>query len=250
MAAGPRAEGAGPSRRRPAVEKAAEESLTASSLAAGVTASAASGSGHDAGEVKAAASAGACEASVLQATGDAVQKLLLQHTWCLWVLQYTTSSKDDWQNSQMNVHAFSTVEDFWRGFNNIKSPSRLGNIDFSVFKKDIAPAWEDETCRQGGRWMAKIDKLRPEDFDELWLNVILTMIGEGFGGPGLCVCGAVVSSRAKNCKMALWLSDKSEEKAMPTGQAFHQILQDAGFVGEITFENFDTQTKAYSIGKK
>lgn len=249
MAAGPRTEGSSPSRRRPVAEKDAEEHAhSASSLVAEVTASTASGSGHDATEV--AIPGEASEVCGVQACGEALQKLPLQHAWCLWVLQYSLSTKDNWQNSQMNVHAYDTVEDFWRAFNNINSPSRLGNIDFSVFKKDIAPAWEDETCRQGGRWLAKLDKLRPEDFDELWLNVILTMIGEGFGEPGLCVCGAVVSSRAKNSKMALWLSEKSEEKAVPIGQAFHQILQEAGFSGEIIFEEFQTQSKAFSIGKQ
>lgn len=240
MAEGSRT-GSSPSRPRPEKEKEAEEdSLSASSIP-GVTASTASGSGHD-----------PAEAAASQDKEEVLQKrpLLLQHNWCVWVLQYSLSTKDDWQNSQSNVHAFATVEDFWRAFNNIKSPSRLGNIDFSVFKKDIAPAWEDETCRQGGRWLAKIDKLRPEDFDELWLNVMLTLIGEGFGEPGLCVCGAVVSSRAKTSKMALWLSDKSEEKAMPIGKAFHEILQDAGFSGEIFFEDFVSKKEAFSIGKK
>lgn len=225
-----------------------EDQQSSSSNIAGVTASTASGSGHDAGEV--AALGDASEAAAASApAGAAVQKHPLQHTWCLWVLMHKQSTKDNWQNSQMNVHAFNTVEDFWRLFNNIKSPSRLGIIDFSLFKKDIAPAWEDDTCRQGGRWVSKIDKMRPQDFDELWLTLLLTIIGENLGDAGHCVCGAVVSSRQKNSKMALWLSDKDEEKVLPVGRTFHKLLKDAGVRGDIVFEDFSNSSKAaYTLG--
>lgn len=170
----------------------------------------------------------------------------LQHTWCFWVLIHNSSAKDNWQ--QKNVHSFATVEEFWRLFNNIKTPSRLGVLDCSVFKKDIAPAWEDETCKTGGRWMAKIDKMKPQDFDTMWLNICLSMIGEGLGAEGSCICGAVMSARAKASKIALWISERSEEKAVAVGEAYHKILKDAGFEGPIHFEDFTTNAKsAYSL---
>lgn len=171
------------------------------------------------------------------------EKHPLQNEWCFWVLLHNQTKKDNWQNAQKNVYAFNTVEDFWRLHNNIKSPSRLGVVDFSLFKKDITPAWEDETCRHGGRWLAKIDKMKPQDFDSMWLNLLLTMIGEGFGEEGDCICGAVVSFRAKNSKIALWLSKSDEAQVLPQGRAFHQHLQDFGFVADVLFENF-AQSKA------
>jgi len=172
----------------------------------------------------------------------------LHRSWCFWVLIHSSSAKDNWQHSQKKVHEFTTVEEFWRLFNNIKTPSRLGTIDCSVFKKDVAPAWEDETCKNGGRWIAKIDRMKPQDFDTLWMNLTLTLIGEGLGPQGGCVCGAVVSARNKASKVALWISDSSEEKAMPIGEAYHSILKDAGFGGDIHFENFITSAKsAYTL---
>jgi len=162
----------------------------------------------------------------------------LQNTWCFWVLIHSSSAKDNWQHSQKNVHSFSTVEDFWRLFNNIKTPSKLGVIDCSVFKKDVAPAWEDETCKNGGRWIAKIDRMKPQDFDQLWVNLLLTLIGENLGPQGSIVCGAVVSARNKASKVALWISDRSEDKAMAVGEAYHKMLKDAGFNGDLHFEDF------------
>jgi len=222
-----------------------EDAQSSSSLmASGVTASTASGSANDGFEA-ATTPHGAGEAFAANVAGAAGQKRPLHSTWCLWVLLHSQGAKESWQKSQMNIHTFSAVEDFWRLFNNIKSPSKLGIIDFSVFKKDIAPAWEDETCRRGGRWVAKIDKsVRPQDFDELWLNVVLTIIGESLGEAGSCICGAVVSSRNKTSKMALWISEREEEKALGIGRAFRSILQDAGFRGAINFEDFGDESKA------
>lgn len=214
-----------------------DDVVSASSLLAGVTASTASGSGHEVAEASAA----------VPSDGGISEKHPLHNEWCLWVLLHNQSKKDNWQNSQMNVHAFRTVEDFWRLYNNIKSPSRVGVIDFSVFKKDIAPAWEDETCRRGGRWFAKIDKMRAQEFDELWLTLILTMIGESFGEQGSCICGSVVSFRAKSSKIALWVSVPDESQVLPLGHAFHQMLQDAGFVVDLLFDNFALSKATFTI---
>lgn len=176
----------------------------------------------------------------------------LHNTWCLWVLLHNQSTKDNWQGSQTNVHAFSTVEDFWRLFNNVRMPSKLGSVDLSVFKKDIHPAWEDETCKHGGRWLAKLEKTRLEDFDTLWLDLVLTIIGEGFEDVGgQSVCGVVASSRPKgNSKVALWLSEREEEKVLPLGRAFLAMLRGwtGGFTNDIHFEAFGAGGEAvYSL---
>jgi len=184
----------------------------------------------------------ACSSSAAATADQALaEKHQLQHTWSLWALQRDPSTKDDWHGSQMNVCEFGYVEDFWRVFNNIRRPSRLGIVDFSCFKKDIHPAWEDETCRQGGRWIAKLEKAKPEDLDELWLNLVLTIIGENFEDVGgRCICGAVVSSRIRgSSKVALWLSEREIEKVMPLGHAFRAVLKDSmGFSGDLAFEDF------------
>merc|ERR1719162_51791 len=86
--------------------------------------------------------------------------------------------------------------------------------------------------------------MRPQDLDTLWTDIVLGIIGEGLGSEGTCVCGAVVSARNKVSKIALWISDRSEEKAVPVGKAFHQILKDGGFKGDISFEDFSSESKA------
>lgn len=175
------------------------------------------------------------------ASSDLQRAHPLQNTWCFWV--HLHSNSKDWQ-PQKNVHSFSSVEEFWQLFNSIKMPSKLGITDSSVFKKGIAPEWEDETCRAGGRWLAKIDRMKPNDFDNLWQDLVLTMIGESLGDEGSCICGAVVTSRNKSNKVALWLSVRDEETTMRIGRAYHKVLQEAGFNGDVHFEDFVSQAKA------
>lgn len=179
-------------------------------------------------------------------TNGTLQTHALQHSWCVWVLQFNQSSKDkdSWQSSQMRIGQFSTVEDFWRLFNNLKRPSKLGTVDFSFFKKEVVPDWDDETCIRGGRWLAKLEGFKPRDLDDLWLSVILTVIGEGFGEAGHLISGVVVASRRKDSKIALWLSDQSDEAVGTVGEAFQKVLQDAGFRGEINFEKFGQKADA------
>jgi translation initiation factor 4E len=154
----------------------------------------------------------------------------------------------------MNVYTFGTVEDCWRLFNNIKTPSRLGIIDFSVFKKDVSPAWEDETCRQGGRWIAKLDKKKAQECDDLWLNVVLSMVGEEtfsptLNGKGQNVCGAVISLRKTASKLAVWTTKREEAEVLPVGLTFQQMLKDHGHSGDLAFEDFASGCKApFSLG--
>lgn len=164
----------------------------------------------------------------------------LQHTWRLWALLHSQSTKENWQESQMIVHTFSSVEDFWRLFNNIRQPSQLGSIDFSLFKKDITPAWEDEACEGGGRWIAKLEKSKPVNFDGLWMDLVLAVIGENFENiGGQCIVGVVFAWRPKNIsKVAVWLSEREEEKVMPIGHAFRRLLQARSFSSDPIFEDF------------
>jgi len=181
----------------------------------------------------------------------------LENTWCLWVLMHgqpgtrVKNPKDQWQNSNSMVHTFSTVEDFWCLYNNIHGPAQQFHGDLSFFKKGISPAWEDPTCARGGRWLVKLEekatsKMKQETVEETWLNLILALIGEGFGGDDNdMVCGAVLSSRSKgSSKLALWVKSTETKVVIRLGETYKQILQMTMKEGDLGFENFEK--KAYT----
>ncbi|XP_050320147.1 eukaryotic translation initiation factor 4E1-like [Bactrocera neohumeralis] len=134
----------------------------------------------------------------------------LQNTWTLWYLENDRTKS--WEDMQNEITSFDTVEDFWSVYNHIKPPSdiKLGS-DYSLFKKGIRPMWEDAGNKQVGRWVITLNKTSKADLDNLWLDVLLCLIGEAFEHSDV-VCGAVVNIRGKNNKISIWTANGNNEE--------------------------------------
>lgn len=135
---------------------------------------------------------------------DSLIKHPLQNQWTLWY--YDNEKNKPWDACQHQISNFDTVEDFWSLYNHIKPSSEIkaGN-DYSVFKNGIRPMWEDDTNKNGGRWVITLAKyFRPGDVDRLWLDVVLCLIGEGFDYSE-DICGAVVNIRPRGHKICKYL---------------------------------------------
>jgi len=191
------------------------------------------------------------EEEMLDMRGDSTQEGLvltprepyqLQNNWCLYLMTPNSGGKqrdkDTWTDQQLLVHEFSTVEEFWCMYNNIHYPSEIGFADYSLFKKGILPAWEDPICMHGGRWLCKLPP-KYKTLDEIWLHLVLAMIGENFEH-GDKVCGSVVSARARATKVALWISTGDEREARKIGLTFLDLLNSKAEKRDccMTFERF------------
>ncbi|KAH8235011.1 hypothetical protein KR032_007567 [Drosophila birchii] len=148
----------------------------------------------------------------------------LQNTWTLWYLENDRSKS--WEDMQNEITSFDTVEDFWSLYNHIKPPSeiKLGS-DYSLFKKGIRPMWEDAANKQGGRWVITLNKSSKSDLDNLWLDVLLCLIGEAFDHSDQ-ICGAVVNIRGKSNKISIWTANgNNEEAALEIGHKLRDALR-------------------------
>lgn len=68
--------------------------------------------------------------------------------------------------------------------------------------------WEEPKNVNGGRWVLSLNKNdRFRDLNNLWLELLLCLIGEGFGDNSDMVCGGVVNVRPKGDKISLWTTD-------------------------------------------
>lgn len=96
----------------------------------------------------------------------------LQDQWTLWYLE--NDRNKSWEDMQNKVTSFSTVEDFWSLHSHIVDPSVLGDLnDYSLFKGNIRPMWEDKANKHGGRWILNISKQqRRSDVDDMWLDTV------------------------------------------------------------------------------
>ncbi|XP_022208275.2 eukaryotic translation initiation factor 4E1 isoform X4 [Drosophila obscura] len=148
----------------------------------------------------------------------------LQNTWTLWYLENDRTKS--WEDMQNEITSFDAVEDFWSLYNHIKPPSeiKLGS-DYSLFKKGIRPMWEDAANKQGGRWVITLNKSSKSDLDNLWLDVLLCLIGEAFDHSDQ-ICGAVVNIRGKSNKISIWTADgNNEEAALEIGHKLRDALR-------------------------
>ncbi|CRL08365.1 CLUMA_CG021344, isoform A [Clunio marinus] len=136
----------------------------------------------------------------------------LQHAWTLWY--YEPDRTKTWEDNQNQVSTFNTVEDFWSLFTHIRQPSevKIGS-DYSLFKENIRPMWEDKANKNGGRWMISLNRNQRPELDRYWIDTVLCLIGEAFENFD-DVCGAVVNIRPKGDKIAVWTSNSNNKDAL------------------------------------
>ena len=113
--------------------------------------------------------------------------LTLNYRWTFWYV-YTLSHREKKKMKRVRhyeyvlheVFTFSTLEDFWRMFNNTYQTSEvISNTDYLMFKKHIKPEWEDPANRAGGKWVitAPIEEDMEEEVAEAWTSLLLSVIG-------------------------------------------------------------------------
>ncbi|CAD5231903.1 unnamed protein product [Bursaphelenchus xylophilus] len=134
---------------------------------------------------------------------------MLQHKWAFWFLKGDRTK--NWEDCLKQVVVIDSVELFWRFYIQIMPASCLSfGSDYYLFKEGVKPMWEDPHNVNGGRWLVVVDKQqRHTKLDELWLELMMAVIGEQFKGNGKYICGAAVNLRQKGDKVALWTSDAS-----------------------------------------
>lgn len=174
----------------------------------------------------------------------------LNSKWTLWY--YLPEKNKDWDKCQHKIHTVDTVEDFWSLVDNLKQPSELLNgVDYSFFKNDIRPMWEDPQNRNGGR-MTVINTSKAKHaipvIDEIWQDVLLFLIGEYFNGTN-DVCGAVLNVRQYGFKLAVWTTHSEKDKIIAIGNNLKKSLSST-LSNSITFERHtDTQRSSQTSGR-
>ncbi|KAL6728917.1 hypothetical protein Aduo_000020 [Ancylostoma duodenale] len=79
----------------------------------------------------------------------------LKQKWTYWYLN--DDRQASWEDRLKPVCTFSTVEEFWALYNNIRPPSGLNCLcDYNVFKYGIQPMWEVPENLKGGRWLITV----------------------------------------------------------------------------------------------
>jgi len=151
----------------------------------------------------------------------------LNDEWTLWYDNPTQRmSKESWGEQLKEIYTFASVEDFWSLWNNIKGAEDLKiGSNYHLFKKGIAPKWEDPENSRGGKWVIMVkSSQRGTKLNSLWLNSVLAVIGSSLDD---CdeICGVVVSIRKQSDKISFWTKNGHKtDVCKRIGQGLKQLL--------------------------
>jgi len=153
---------------------------------------------------------------------------LLHNKWALWFDNPKAAApSSDWKENLQLCGTFDTPAKFWHIFNNVKPPSHISlQCNYHIFKQGIQPMWEDPQNEHGGKWIFTIPKSgnNRSRIDEFWLFTCLALIGETIDFSGDMVCGAVVSIRKSQDRIALWIRTNEPDIVSKIGARWKKAL--------------------------
>jgi translation initiation factor 4E len=119
--------------------------------------------------------------------------------------------------------------------NNLVPPSKLlPNANYHFFKEGIEPKWEHPRNEKGGKWQV-VWQRHSGKTDSAWLYSLLALIGESLDDESEEICGAVVSVRQKQEKVAIWTKTGDKPEAVQAmGQKIKALL-DLGAQDKLEF---------------
>lgn len=120
---------------------------------------------------------------------------------------------------------YETVESFMSIFPTLRRPSQMErNCNYHLFKDGIKPMWEDKANARGGKWVLTLRNGNQALLDRSWMYLVLGLIGEELDEAD-DITGAVISTRPKGDRIAVWLRDKHDvAKVNGIGKRFVQLL--------------------------
>lgn len=127
-------------------------------------------------------------------------KLKLENTWTLWFHQ---KNNREWNHESFTkIYTISTVQDFWRVYNNI---SNFDKELFFLMKGDIFPLWEEPENRNGGTWNISVPRKKGV---EMWIDLCLLLVGETFCtnfNNGHHINGISIRPKFSNSLIKIWM---------------------------------------------
>mmetsp|Transcript_3658 Transcript_3658/g.4163 ORF Transcript_3658/g.4163 Transcript_3658/m.4163 type:complete len:200 (+) Transcript_3658:263-862(+) len=174
--------------------------------------------------------------------------LPLHREWALWYDNPRTKTDDvSWKDNLKNCGEFSTAEGFWQVFNNVIPASQTPiHSNYHIFRAGVDPMWEDPANSEGGKWVLTMQKRDSKNgkCDEWWMFTVLALIGESMDMTGDEICGAVVSIRKGQDKIALWLKGCNKDVCIKVGARWKKALE----VSEKTTLKYSSHKDATASG--
>ena len=141
----------------------------------------------------------------------------LSNTWTFFVHYYCNNN--NYGSNYGRIYSFSTIQDFWRLYNNFPTADQLVSSyilhdhksinAFSLFKDNIRPEWEHNKNMYGSEWGCR-NIYSEEEFKNVWNNLVLAAIGNKIRNcTGVRAVNKSISYKTY-VKIEIWLSTCEE----------------------------------------
>ena len=132
-------------------------------------------------------------------------------------------SDQDYKAQIKKLAQFDTLENFWAIFQYLKKPDDIKQpIEFQLFKEGIAPMWEDDQNKNGGRIALK---LRKEYSNLVWEELVFAFIGGYFAKEIKDeINGLVINCKKDFNTLQIWTKSFSDEVTSGIEKNIREIL--------------------------
>lgn len=149
--------------------------------------------------------------------------------WVLWFDNPRFAEEGaPWRDNLKQCGTINTGESFWRVYNNVKPITQLPlNSNYHIFKEGVEPMWEDVENINGGKFVLTVPKkeTRAGKLEDWWLCTLLAIVGETMDVSGNVICGAVLSTRKAQDRIALWLNTDKRDVCMKIGEKWKKAME-------------------------
>ena len=154
--------------------------------------------------------------------------LYLNDTWNFYFHAKNDSKK--YADNTTKIAQIKTIKDLWEVYNNIPKPSELfSEYDapqkiikktkeipnaISIFRDSSYPQWEHDTNRNGYEWSMRKQK-NIQESNDLWINLIATILGESFDKSELINGIRIVDCSIEHkiiYRYEIWISHKTHKE--------------------------------------
>ena len=147
----------------------------------------------------------------------------LENKFVFWYHIINNSIDQDYKAQIKKLASFDTLENFWAIFQYLKKPDDIKQpIEFQLFKEGIAPMWEDEKNKNGGRIALK---LRKEYSNLVWEELVFAFIG-GYLAKEIKdeINGLVINCKKDFNTLQIWTKTFNEEVISGIEKNIREIL--------------------------
>jgi len=176
-----------------------------------------------------------------------LEKILipLENEWSIFfdVRQKRGCDYNRYENCCTKIGSFNSVQTFWQYWNNFMDISFPDASNIRLFKNNIKPMWEDPANIRGGQislWSPKKDTPR------LWLDLVLSVIGEQFEH-GYSLCGVVLSTRPQKDRITVWVHSNHSKTLVEQMTEQLKVLLNLNNKVEVKYEPHQNNIKPGSF---